>query len=66
MVVVTDIESAPCDRLSRARALHWLLAGALALACVASLQVGATDVTLSAMLAKLAQGEALSQTSTQR
>ncbi|MAM25455.1 MAG: iron ABC transporter [Marinobacter sp.] len=61
MAVVTDIESAPRDRLSRARALHWVLAGALALACIASLEIGATDVTLLAMLAKLAQGEALSQ-----
>ncbi|MFW2544819.1 FecCD family ABC transporter permease [Primorskyibacter sp. 2E107] len=47
--------------MSRARALHWVLAAGLGLACMASLQVGATDVTLFAMLAKLAQGEALSQ-----
>ncbi|WP_306151591.1 iron ABC transporter permease [Roseovarius sp. MMSF_3281] len=47
--------------MSRTRALHWGLAGALALGCIASLQVGATDVTLSAMLVKLVQGEALSQ-----
>ena len=61
MTAVTEIEMAPRDRLSRARALHWMLAGTLGLACIASLQVGATDVTLSAMLAKFVQGEALSQ-----
>ncbi|MWB79070.1 iron chelate uptake ABC transporter family permease subunit [Pseudooceanicola sp. 216_PA32_1] len=61
MTAVTEIEAAPRDRLSRARSLHWVLAGALGLACIASLQIGATGVTLSAMLAKLGQGEALSQ-----
>lgn len=61
MTALSDIEAVPRDRLSRARALHWALAGALALVCLASLQVGATDVTLSSMLAKLARGEALSQ-----
>nr|WP_256474166.1 iron ABC transporter permease [Lutimaribacter sp. EGI FJ00013] len=47
--------------MSRARTLHGVLAGALVLACIASLEIGATDVTLTAMLAKLVQGEALSQ-----
>ncbi|QFS84886.1 Hemin transport system permease protein HmuU (plasmid) [Roseivivax sp. THAF40] len=61
MTAITEIEVAPRDRLSQARALHWGLAGALLLACIASLQVGATDVTLSAMLGKIAQGQALSQ-----
>ena len=61
MAALSEIETAPRDRLSRARALHWGLAGAFGLACIVSLQVGATNVTLLAMLAKLAQGEALSQ-----
>lgn len=61
MTAVTEIEIVARDRQSQARALHWGLAGALVLACLASLQVGATEVTLSAMLAKLVQGEALSQ-----
>ena len=62
MAALTEIEAAaPRDRLSRARVLHCGLAGGLVLACIASLQVGATDVTLSTMLAKLVQGEALSQ-----
>lgn len=61
MTALSEIVTAPRDRLSGARALHWILAGALGLACVASLQVGATEVTLSAMLSKLVQGEALSQ-----
>ena len=61
MTAITEIEVTPRDRLSRARTLHWVLAGTLALACLVSLQVGATDVTLTAMLMKLMQGEALSQ-----
>jgi iron complex transport system permease protein len=61
LTAVTEIQAAPRDRLSRARSLHWVLAGVLGLACIASLQIGATGVTLSAMLAKLGQGEALSQ-----
>ncbi|MEX1234823.1 MAG: iron ABC transporter permease [Roseovarius sp.] len=60
MAAATDIETAHRDPLARARALHYALAGMLALASIASLQVGATDVTLLAMLGKLAQGEALS------
>ncbi len=51
MAAATDIEAAHRDPLARARALHYALAGVLALACIASLQVGATDVTLLAMLA---------------
>lgn len=61
MVTLSDTAAPPRDRLARARTLHWLLAGALILACLTSLQIGATDVTLSAMLGKLAHGEALSQ-----
>lgn len=59
--MLPDSVTRPRDRLDRARALHWVLAAALALACAASLQVGATDVTLSALLGKLASGEALSR-----
>ena len=61
MAVLSDSVTRPRDRLTRARALHWVLAAALALTCAASLQVGATDVTLSALLGKLASGEALSR-----
>lgn len=60
MTAIPDTATLPRDRLSHARSLHWVLAGGLALACIASLQIGATDVTLFAMLAKLAQGEPLS------
>ncbi len=61
MASMTDIAAPPCSRLARARALHWLLGAALLLASAASLQVGAANVTLTALLAKLAGGEALSQ-----
>lgn len=61
MAAVTDIDAAPRDRASRARALHWALAAALVLVSFASLQVGATDVSLSNLAAKLAQGEALTR-----
>ncbi|MFN3208343.1 MAG: FecCD family ABC transporter permease [Roseovarius sp.] len=61
MAALSDTGLPPRDRVARARALHWLLAGALGLASLASLQVGATDVTLSALLTKLLQGETLSQ-----
>ncbi|ETX28085.1 FecCD family ABC transporter permease [Roseivivax isoporae] len=61
MAALTDVQAPPRDRLSRARALHWALAAALVLASAASLEVGATDVRLSALLAKLVQGEALGQ-----
>ncbi|KQB97676.1 iron ABC transporter [Loktanella sp. 1ANDIMAR09] len=61
MTFVSDIAVAPRNRLNHARALHWILAVALGLACLVNLQVGATDVTLSSVLAKLAQGETLSQ-----
>ncbi len=61
MAAWTDVAPAPRDRVARARALHWVLTGVLALACVASLQVGASDVTFSGLLGKLVKGEALSQ-----
>lgn len=61
MAALTDIDAAPRDRAARARALHWALAAALVLVSLASLQVGATDVTLSNLAAKLMQGEALTQ-----
>ncbi|SEP21574.1 iron complex transport system permease protein [Salinihabitans flavidus] len=61
MALIADSAAPPRDRLGRARALHGVLAGVLALCALASLQVGATDVTLTAMLGKLIGGEALSQ-----
>ncbi len=61
MAVITDSFTPPRDRLARARALHGLLAAALLVACALSLQTGATDVRLTTLLAKLAQGEALSR-----
>ncbi|MBT55948.1 MAG: iron ABC transporter [Mameliella sp.] len=61
MAAMTDVDVAPSDRQTRARQLHWALVGALLLACGASLQVGATDVTLTSLIAKLVQGQALSQ-----
>ncbi|QFT60387.1 Hemin transport system permease protein HmuU [Sulfitobacter sp. THAF37] len=62
MAALSDvIPTAPRDRLSRARALHGWLAVALALACLASLQVGATDVTLSTLAGKLVQGQPLTR-----
>jgi iron complex transport system permease protein len=61
LAAISDIAPSATDRLSRARALHWALTAALLLTAVISLQVGATDVTLSAMLGKLAQGEPLTQ-----
>ncbi|MGR3496223.1 FecCD family ABC transporter permease [Citreimonas sp.] len=61
MTALADTAPPHRDRLSRARSLHWVLAVALLLTCVASLQVGATDVTLSDLLAKAARGEALTQ-----
>ena len=51
----------PRDRQSRARALHWALAGFLVLCALASLQIGATDVTLSALLGKLLSGDTLTR-----
>ena len=60
-VTDTDTHATPRDRLTRARALHWLLAVALLLACLASLQIGASDVRITGLLASLARGEALSQ-----
>lgn len=56
MAMLSDTHARPRDRLSRARLLHPVLAAVLVVACVASLEVGATDVTLSSVLGKLAQG----------
>jgi iron complex transport system permease protein len=61
LAALSDIGTAPRDRLARARALHWMLAGGLVAACLASLEIGATEVRLSSMLSALARGEALSQ-----
>jgi iron complex transport system permease protein len=61
MAALSDIAVPSRDRLARARALHWGLAAALLIAAATSLQVGASDVTLSALPGKLASGEALSQ-----
>jgi iron complex transport system permease protein len=61
MTAITDPLVPPRDRLARARALHWMLAAFLLLCALASLQVGAADVTLTALLGKLVSGEALSQ-----
>src|SRR6056297_3371477 len=61
MAALTDVAPAPRDRVARARGFHWVLTGMLALACVASLQVWASDVTFCGLLGKLVQGEALSQ-----
>ena len=47
------------DRLSRARALHWGLGLALLGCCFLSLQIGAADVSLTALLGKISRGEAL-------
>ncbi|MEP5153585.1 iron ABC transporter permease [Planktotalea sp.] len=51
----------PKTRLSRARQMHWLLAGFLLLTCLASLQIGASEVTLSSVATKLIAGESLSR-----
>ncbi|BBU56922.1 heme ABC transporter permease [Mameliella alba] len=61
MTAITDPLVPPRDRLARARALHWMLAAFLLLCALASLQVGAAEVTLTALLGKLVSGEALSQ-----
>lgn len=61
MATFSDIAIPPRDRMARARALQWALAGALIVACALSLQIGATDVRLTGLLAKLATGEALTQ-----
>ncbi|MDD9728659.1 iron ABC transporter permease [Mameliella sp. AT18] len=61
MTAITDPLVLPRDRLARARVLHWMLAAFLLLCALASLQVGAADVTLTALLGKLVSGEALSQ-----
>lgn len=49
------------SRYSRARQMHWLLAGLLLLTCLTSLQIGASSVTLSSILSKLIAGEPLSR-----
>lgn len=49
------------DRLARARKLHWGLGGLLLLCSLASLQIGASQVTLTDILGKLIAGEGLSQ-----
>ncbi|MCR9272587.1 MULTISPECIES: FecCD family ABC transporter permease [Mameliella] len=61
MTAITYPLVPPRDRLARARVLHWMLAAFLLLCALASLQVGAADVTLTALLGKLVSGEALSQ-----
>lgn len=61
MTAISDVDLTPRDRLLQARRLHWVLGAFAALTALASLQIGATDVTLSAVLGKLMQGEALSQ-----
>lgn len=61
MTAISDITPPAPNRPARARALHWVLAAVLLLTAAISLQTGATGVTLSAMLGKLAQGEPLSQ-----
>jgi len=61
LTAVSDISVPPRDRISRARTLHWVLAAALLVASAASLQVGASDVTLMAFLGKVLSGEPLSQ-----
>jgi iron complex transport system permease protein len=61
MSAITDVHGQPRDRVARARTLHWLLVAMLLLTCLASLQVGATDVHLFDVSAKLLQGHPLSQ-----
>ncbi|QFT80480.1 Hemin transport system permease protein HmuU [Roseovarius sp. THAF27] len=61
MAAITDVHSRPRDRVARAYRLHWLLLGMLLLACLAGLQVGATDVRLSDVSARILQGQPLSQ-----
>ncbi|WP_281966482.1 FecCD family ABC transporter permease [Roseovarius nanhaiticus] len=62
MSAVLDTEMhVAAKRLTRARRLHWLLAAALVAACLLSLQIGATDVRITHLVAALARGEALSQ-----
>ncbi|WP_323769523.1 iron ABC transporter permease [Antarctobacter sp.] len=61
MSVTTDDLDLPRDRQSRARNLHWQLAGVLVLCALLSLQVGAADVTLTALIGKLLSGTELGQ-----
>ncbi|WP_102108374.1 FecCD family ABC transporter permease [Oceaniglobus roseus] len=59
--VLEDLPAVP-DRMARARALHWGLAGLLVLACIASLETGATGVSLSGVATRLVQGVELTRT----
>jgi len=59
VAMISELQAPPRDRLSRARTLHWALVGLLAVCSLASLQVGATDITLTTLLGKLATGETL-------
>lgn len=60
MTAIADGNLAPQDRAVQARKLHWVLTTALGLTALLSLQIGATDVTLMHMLAKVLVGEVLS------
>ncbi|MEM8981267.1 MAG: iron ABC transporter permease [Pseudomonadota bacterium] len=63
MVAIDRTSSLPkdrSDRLSRARALHWILAFFLGVACLLSLTFGATGVSLWGALGKIITGQALS------
>ncbi|MGP6087529.1 FecCD family ABC transporter permease [Antarctobacter jejuensis] len=61
MVTVSENLSPGRDRLTRARVLHGVLAGFLLLCALASLQGGASDVTLTTLIGKLVAGQELSQ-----
>ncbi|MBV7394525.1 FecCD family ABC transporter permease [Mameliella sediminis] len=61
MAALSEPLMPPRDRLDRARSLHVVLTGVLLLCALASLQVGAADVTLTALLGKLLSGADLSQ-----
>src|SRR6056297_216260 len=60
MAAIAEDAVPPRDRVSRARGLHVVLAGVLVLCALASLQVGATDVRLTAILGKVLTGDTLS------
>ena len=61
MTTLNDVAPPVVDRLARARSLHWVLGGLLFLACLCSLQTGASSVTLTDVIDKLAQGQPLTQ-----
>ncbi|MDF3383114.1 MULTISPECIES: iron ABC transporter permease [Sulfitobacter] len=61
MVSTSETFTVPADRLHRARKLQLALVLALALVSVLSLQVGPTDVSLTAVLGHLVRNEGLSQ-----